>query len=90
MLDPILTGALADRLIFMDDNARPHGIMQEVIDLPFPLKSTQSSSMRLYWCRVSQHNPQDQNNAELASAILKERRRFPQEMICIQVLRMNM
>jgi hypothetical protein len=74
----------------MDDNARPHGIMQEAIDLPFPLKSTQSSSMELYWCKVNQRNPQYQNNAELTNAILNEMRRFAQGMICILVLRMNM
>ena len=74
----------------MDDNARPHGIMQEAIDLPYLLKSTQSTSMELYRCKVNQRNPQYQNNAELANAILKERRRFAQEMICILVLRMNM
>jgi hypothetical protein len=47
--------------------------MQEAIDLPFPLKSTQSTSMGLYWCKVKKHNPQYQYNAELANTILKER-----------------
>ena len=90
MLNPILRSSMADRLIFMDDKARPHGIIQEAIDLPFPLKSRQSSSMGLYWCKVNQRNPQYQNNAELGNAILNERRRFPQEIICILVLIMNM
>jgi hypothetical protein len=72
----------------MDDNARMHGI--EAIDLLFPLKSTQSSSMGLYWCKVNQRNPQYQNNAEVANAILKERRRLAQGMICILVHRMKM
>jgi hypothetical protein len=46
--------------------------------------------MELYWCKVNQRNPQYQNNAELANAILNEMRRFAQGMICILVLRMNM
>ena len=74
----------------MDDNARPHLIMQEATDLPFPLTSTQSTSMELYRCKVNQRNPQYENYTELANAILKKRRRFAQEMICVLVLRMNM
>ena len=89
--------ALADRPMFMDDNARPHRarivqhfLQQEAVQtIPWPAMSPDMNpTIEHVWdfiCRkIHQRNPKCQHIDELRSAILQEWQQFPQERLrCI-------
>ena len=77
--------ALADRPMFMDDNARPHRaqivqhfLQQEAVQtIPWPAMSRWDTIDR----QINQRNPKCQNIDELRTAILQEWQQFPQERL---------
>jgi transposase len=85
--------ALADRSMFMDDNARPHGarivkhfLQQEAVQtIPWPAMSPDMNPIEHVWDfigrKINQHNPKCQNIDELRTAILQEWQQFPQERL---------
>ena len=84
--------ALADRPMFMDDNARPqrvrivHFLQQEAIQtIPWPAMSPDMNPIEHAWDfigrRINQRNPKCQNIDELRTAILQEWQQFPQERL---------
>jgi hypothetical protein len=85
--------ALADRPMFMDDNARPHRarivqhfLQQEAVQtIPWPAMSPEMNPIEHVWDfigrNINQHNPKCQNIDELRTAILQERQQFPQERL---------
>ena len=76
--------ALADRPMFMDDNARPHKarivqhiLQQEAVQtIPWPAMSPDMNPMEHVWDfigrKIYQRNPICQNIEELRTAILQE------------------
>ena len=76
---------LTDRLIFMDDNARPHRARVVREFNMNPIKHVWEFISR----KVNQCNPQCQNIAELINTILEEWRRFQQERLRHLVHGMN-
>ena len=85
--------ALADRPMFMDDNARPHRdrivqhiLQQEAVQtMPWPAMSPDMNPIEHVWDfngrKINQHNPKCQNIDELRTAILQEWQQFPQELL---------
>ena len=85
--------ALADRPMFMDDNARPHRarivqhfLQQEAVQtIPWPAMSPDMNPIEHVWDfigrRINQRNPKCQNIDELRTAILQEWQQFPQERL---------
>ena len=86
--------ALADRSMFMDDNARPHRarivqpfcLQQEAVQtIPWPAMSPDMNPIEHVWDfigrKINQHNPKYQNIDELRTAILQEWQQFPQEWL---------
>jgi transposase len=81
--------ALADRPMFMDDNARPHRarivhsfIQQEAVQtIPWPAMSPDMDPIEHVWDfigrKINQRNPKCQNIDELRTAILQ----FPQQRL---------
>ena len=92
---------LADRPIFMDDNARPHRarlvrafLQQEAIDtLEWPVISPDMNPIEHVWDfigrKLNQRIPRCRNIAELTNAIVEEWRRFPQDRLRRLVLGMR-
>jgi transposase len=85
--------ALADRPIFMEDNARPHRarivqhfLQQEAVQtIPWPAMSPDINPME-HVCdfigrKINQRNPKCQNIDKLRNAILQEWQQFPQERL---------
>jgi transposase len=81
--------ALADRPMFMDNNARPHRawivhfLQQESVQtIPWPAMSPDMNPIEHAWDfigrKINQRNPKCQNIDELRTAILQE---FPQERL---------
>ena len=85
--------ALADRPIFMDDNARPHKarsvqhfLQQEAVQtIPWPAMSPDMNLLEHVWDFIdrksNQRNPKCQTIDELRTAILQEWQQFPQERL---------
>ena len=85
--------ALADRPIFMDDNARPHRtrivqhlLQQEAVQtIPWPAMSPDLNPIEHVWHfigrKINQRNPKCQNIDELITAILQEWQQFPKNGI---------
>jgi hypothetical protein len=85
--------ALADRLMFMDDNARPHRarivqhfLQQEAVQtIPWHAMSPDMNPIEHVWDfigrKINQRNPKCQNIDELRTAILQEWQYFPQERL---------
>ena len=85
--------ALADRPMFMDDNARPHRarivqhfLQQEAVQkIPWPAMSPDMNHIEHVWDiigrKINQRNPKCQNIDELRTAILQEWEHFPQERL---------
>jgi transposase len=85
--------ALADRPMFMDDNARPHRarivrqfLQQEAVQtIPWPAMSPDMNPIEHVWDfigrQINQRNPKCQNSDELRTAILQEWQQFPQERL---------
>jgi transposase len=85
--------ALADRPMFMDDNARPHRarivqhfLQQEAVQtIPLPAMSPDMNPIEHVWDfigrKINQRNPKCQNIDELRTAILHEWQQFPQERL---------
>jgi transposase len=85
--------ALADRPMFMDDNARPHRarivqhfLQQEAVQsIPRPAMSPDMNLIEHVWDfigrQINQLNPKCQNIDELRTAILQEWQQFPQERL---------
>jgi transposase len=84
--------ALADRPMFMDNNARPHRarIVQHlkqgaVQTIPWPAMSPDMNHIEHVWDFIGrknyQRNPKCQNIDELRAAILQEWQQFPQERL---------
>jgi hypothetical protein len=85
--------ALADRSMFMDDNARPHRarIVQHVLQqeavqtITWPAMSPDINPIEHVWDfifqKINQRNPKCQNIYELRTAILQEWQQFPQEWL---------
>ena len=83
--------ALADRPMFMDDNARPnrtrivqHFLQQEAVQtIPWPAMSPDMNPIEYVWDfigrKINQRNPKCQNIDELRTAVLQEWQQFPQE-----------
>jgi transposase len=81
--------ALADRPMFMGDNARPHRarIVQHVLQqeavqiIPWPAMSPDMNPIEHVWDfiaqKITQRNPKCQNINELRTAILQEWQQFP-------------
>jgi transposase len=81
--------ALADRPMFMDDNARPrkarivqHLLQQETVQtIPWPAMSPDMNPIKHVWDfigrKINQRNPKCQNIDELRTAILQEWQQFP-------------
>ena len=81
--------ALADRPMFMDDNARPHRarivqhfLQQEAVQtIPWPAMSPDMNPIEHVWDfigrKINQRNPKCQNIDELRTAILQEWQQFP-------------
>ena len=81
--------ALADRPMFMDDNARPHRtrivqhcLQQEAVQtIPWPAMSLDMNPIEHVWDfigrTINQRNPKCQNNDELRTAIFQEWHQFP-------------
>jgi hypothetical protein len=84
--------ALADRPMFMDDNARPHRaqivhfLQQEAVQkIPWPAMSPDMNPIE-HVCdfigrKINQRNPKCQHIDELRTAILQEWQQFPQERL---------
>jgi transposase len=84
---------LADRPMFMDDNARPHRarivqhfLQQEAVQtIPWPAMSPDMMPIEHVWDfigrKINQRNPKCQNIDELRTAILQEWQQFPQERL---------
>ena len=81
--------ALADRPMFMDDNARPHRariaqhfLQQEAVQT---IPCQEMNPIEHVWDfigrKINHHNPKCQNNDELRTAILQEWQQFPQERL---------
>jgi transposase len=85
--------ALADRPMFMDDNARPHRarivqhfLQQEAVQtIPWPAMSPDMNPIEHVWDfigrKINQRNPKCQNIDELRTAILQAWHQFPQERL---------
>ena len=86
--------ALADRPMFMDDNARPHrarivqpfSLQQVAVQtIPWPAMSPDMNRIEHVWDfigrKIYQRNPKCQNIDELRTAILQEWQQFPQERL---------
>ena len=85
--------ALADRPMFMYDNARPHitrivqhFLQQEAIQtVLWPAMSPDMNPIEHVWDfigrKINQRNPKCQNIDELRTAILQKRQQFPQERL---------
>ena len=86
--------ALADRPMFMDDNARPHRarivqhffLQQEAVQtIPWPAMSPDMNPIEHVWDfigrKINQRNPKCQNIDELRTAILQEWQQSPQERL---------
>jgi hypothetical protein len=85
--------ALADRPMFMDDNARLHRgrIVQHLLQqeaahtIPWPAMSPDMNPIEHVWDfigrKINQRNPQCQNIDELRAAILQEWQQFPQKRL---------
>jgi hypothetical protein len=85
--------ALADRLMFMDDNAMPHRawivqhfLQQEAVQtIPWPAMSPGINPIEHVWDfigrKINQRNPKCQNIDELRTVILQEWQQFPQERL---------
>ena len=85
--------ALADRPMFMDNNARPHRarivqhfLQQEAVQtIPWPVMSQDMNPIGHVWDfigrKINQRNPKCQNIDELRAAILQEWQQFPQERL---------
>ena len=85
--------ALADRPMFMDDNARPHRariaqhfLQQEAVQtIPWPAMSPEMKPIEHVWDfigrKINQRIPKCQNIDELRTAILQEWQQFPQERL---------
>ena len=85
--------ALADRPMFMDDNARPHRarivqyfLQQEAVQtIPWPAMSPDMNPIEHVWDfigrKIYQRNPKCQNIDELRTAILQEGQQFPKERL---------
>ena len=85
--------ALADRPMFMDDNARPHRarivqhfLQQEAVQtIPWPAMSPDMNPighvLDFIGRKINQRNPKCQNIEELRTAILQEWQQFPQERL---------
>jgi hypothetical protein len=85
--------ALADRPMFMDDNARPHTarIVQQFLEqeavqtIPWPAMSPDMNPIEHVWDfigrKINQRNPKCQNIDALRTAILQEWQQFPQEQL---------
>ena len=85
--------ALADRPMFMDDNARPHRarivqhfLQQEAVQtIPWPAMSPDMNPIEHVWDfigrKIYQRNPKCQNIDELRTAILQEWQQFSQERL---------
>ena len=81
--------ALADRPVFMDDNARPHRarivqhfLQQEAVQtIPWPAMSPDMNPIEHVWDfigrKINQRNPKCQNIDELRTAILQAWQQFP-------------
>ncbi|MEW8548408.1 MAG: transposase [Candidatus Thiodiazotropha sp.] len=84
---------LADRPIFMDDNARPHRaaivrqyLQQEAVDvLPWPALSPDMNPIEHVWDQIKrkldQRNPACRNLNELRAAVLQEWNLYPQNKL---------
>ena len=84
---------LADRPMFMDNNARPHiarivehVLQQEAVQtIPWPVMSPDMNPIKRVWDfigrNINQRNPKCQNIDELTTAILQEWQQFPQERL---------
>ena len=80
---------LADRPMFMDNNARPHRarivqhvLQQEVVQtIPWPVMSPDMNPIKRVWDfigrNINQCNPKCQNIDELRTTILQEWQQFP-------------
>ena len=85
--------ALADRPMFMDDNARPHiarivqHCLQQEVDqtIRWPAMSPDMNPIEhvedFIGRKINQRNPKCQNIDELRTAILQEGQQFPQERL---------
>ena len=86
--------ALADRPLFMDDNASPHRarivqhffLQQEAVQtIPWPAMSPDMNPIEHIWDfigrKINQRNPKCQNVDELRTAILQEWQQFAQERL---------
>jgi hypothetical protein len=85
--------ALADRPMFMDDNARPHRaricttfLQQEAVQtIPWPAMSPDMNPLEHVWDyigrKINQRNLKCQNIDELRTAISQEWQQFPQERL---------
>ena len=86
--------ALADRPMFMDDNARPHRarivqhffLQQEAVQtIALPAMSPDMNPIEHVWNfigrKINQHIPKCQYIDELRTAILQEWQQFPQERL---------
>ena len=85
--------ALADRPMFMDDNARLHRarivqhLLQQEADhtISWPAMSPDMNPIEHVWDfigrKINQRNPKYQNIDELRAAILQEWQQFPQERL---------
>ena len=85
--------ALADRPMFMDENARPHKarivqhfLQQEAVQtIPWPAMSSDMNPLEHVWDfigrKINQHIPKCKNIDELRTAILQEWQQFPQERL---------
>ena len=85
--------ALADRPMFMDDNAMPHRarivqhlLQQEAVQtIPCSVMSPDINPIEHAWDfigrKINQRNPKCQNIDELRTAILQEEQQFPQERL---------
>ena len=85
--------ALADRPMFMDDNAKPHRarivqhyLQQEAVQtIPWPAMSPDMNPIEHVWDfigrKINQRNPKCQNIDELRTAILQEWQQFLQERL---------
>ena len=67
--------ALADRSMFMDDNARPHFLQQEAVQtIPWPVMSPDMNPIEHVWDfigrKINQRNPKCQNIDELKNCYL--------------------
>ena len=93
--------ALADRPMFMDDNARPHRtrivqhfLQQEAVQtIPWPAMSLDMNPIEHVWDfigrKIYQRNPKCQNIDELRTAISQEWQQFPQQRLSCLVRSMT-